>query len=84
LADAFCNKCGYFGPETTGGAHRRPSDGEVCNYMCAPAAPVSPEIAAERARILAALDGEAEQYPGTAWELHLRAVQFFLETEVFP
>lgn len=52
--------------------------------MCAPAAPVSPEIAAERARILAALDGEAAQYPGTDWELHLRAVQFFLETEVFP
>jgi hypothetical protein len=86
LADAFCNKCGYFGPETAGGVHRRPSDGEWCNYSCAPAAPratVSPEIASERARIIAAMGREAEKYPGSDRGIQLRATIFFLETEVF-
>ena len=54
--------------------------------MCAPAASkptVSPEIATERARIIAAMAREAEKYPGSDREIQLRATIFFLETEVF-
>lgn len=31
-ARSFCNKCGFFGVADQDGFHRRPEDGQMCNY----------------------------------------------------
>lgn len=40
-AKAYCNKCGFYGVPDDQGNHKRPRDGETCNYTATAAKPTT-------------------------------------------
>lgn len=57
--NAYCNKCGFFGQPSDDGSHKRPRDGETCNYTAYTPKPTPADTADRREAVARAIDPDA-------------------------